>query len=144
MAFWRSGELLPMPRDLPKSEGKVYDIMKECWSLDPERRCQPKQIIRDLISLLQGEFYLRWRETWIGCHRPITIRPIVKPETHLIWVISPQCDVIRRWMNVGFHIWLHYRVVLVTTWARSHAEAVEQNLLVDILWIVLFSWSWLI
>ena len=68
------------------------------------------------------------RTIWIGCHRPITIRPIVKPWTHLI---SPQCDITKRQTIESSCICLHYRggcsctcadsttwVVLINTWAR--------------------------
>ena len=78
--------------------------------------------------------------TWIGCHRSITIRPIVKLWTYLI---SPQCDFARRQKNDGCHICLHYWGSCSRTWAegtswvvhlktraRSRAKAVELDLLV--------------
>ena len=78
--------------------------------------------------------------TWISRHRLITIRPIVKPWTHLV---SPQGDITRRPTSEGSHICLHERgscsctcaeriswVFLMNTWARSHEKAVEQDLLV--------------
>ena len=79
--------------------------------------------------------------TWIGCHWPIGIGPIVKPWGQLI---LPQCDITMRQTDEGSHICSnHYRrvgtctcaectswVVLANTCTRCRAEAVVQDLLV--------------
>ena len=77
--------------------------------------------------------------TWIGSHRPITIGPIVKPSAHLI---LPQCASLedRRMRALVYlyiieevahaHVQNAPRVLRVSTWARSRAEAVERDLLV--------------
>lgn len=48
MKFYKSGQRLPKPPTCPDD---VYQIMKECWDADPNRRKKPQAIIRDISQI---------------------------------------------------------------------------------------------
>lgn len=47
--WYKSGKILPKPTTCPDN---VYQVMKECWHIDPDRRKQPQTIMRDIIHIL--------------------------------------------------------------------------------------------
>lgn len=54
--FYASKNLLPKPQHCPK---EIYDVMKDCWELDPYKRKLPQAITRDINQILYAGLYIR-------------------------------------------------------------------------------------
>lgn len=53
--FYASKHVLPKPQHCPTA---IYDLMKECWELDPYKRKLPQAITRDLNQILYEGLYV--------------------------------------------------------------------------------------
>ncbi|KAL3288358.1 hypothetical protein HHI36_002806 [Cryptolaemus montrouzieri] len=47
--MYKSGKILPKPPPCPDN---IYQVMRECWHLDSDRRKQPQAIMRDINQIL--------------------------------------------------------------------------------------------